>query len=88
MLTAYCFTGKATETGFEGLIWLRADKPDALRTYLKRYLLELGGQFQKVDDHWYKIPARVRLGSPPKRGARILYLFSLSGCKIAAVPAT
>lgn len=85
-LGAYCFTGKATEVGFEGLIWLRAAEPDELRPYLNRYGLELGGRFEKVDELWWKIPARVRLGSPPKQGARILYLFALAGCKIAAVP--
>jgi hypothetical protein len=85
-LEAYCFTGKATEIGFEGLIWLRAGKPDLLRAYLMRYGLELGGRFEKADDQWWKIPVRVRLGSPPKQGARILYLFALAGCKIAAVP--
>jgi len=88
MLEAYCFTGQATETGFEGWIWLRAHKPELLKAYLGRYGLELGGSFAKVDEHWWKIPARVRLGSPPKQGARILYLFALAGCKIAAVPAS
>ena len=85
-LEAYCFTGKATEIGFEGHIWLRARKPDELRPYLMRYGLELGGSFENVDDQWSRIPVRVRLGSPPQRGARILYLFALAGCKIAAVP--
>ncbi len=85
-IESYCFTGKATEIGFAGHIWLQANKPDLLRPYLKRYALELGGRFEKVDEHWWKIPARVRLGSPPKQGARILYLFALAGCKIAAVP--